>query len=401
MDHTEHRHISSDSHDDEALRAATADPLLPAQQPMAGPGEEPGTEASLPHVRPTGAAIVSTIALAVLGFLAAAALIHILIRRPLYLHADTRSEKLVLLNAWKGKAYSASFGSSHVHDGFDPRVFDSELDRTPLQTHSINLAVEGGSQTEQRLMALEFLHDLRPPPQIAGAAPQSCMVLLELSAGANIGSTYMAHPRTINIYDLATVRFVDSLAPPSMPHKQRWGRIGFAAAAALEHYMNVGMLSSSIFNIPINEDAYREETNDDRRGFHGLSPETSRMSDELDRESKHGLSSSGELLPGNYGLIDELIHATPTTGVQFVYLVMPNLDDLDHYEIYPDTIVVDGQSFPIIDLARPDLYPELYQGRYWHDNAHLNEQGADLSMKLVTKQLKIFYVHHPLTACGG
>jgi len=150
MDHTEHRHFSSDSHDDEALRASSADPLLPVQQPMAGPGEEPGTEGSLPHVRPTGSAIVSTVAIAVLGFVATAAFIHVLIRRPLYLHADTRSEKLVLLNAWKGKAYSASFGSSHVHDGFDPRVFDSELEGTALQTHSINLAVEGGSQTEQR-----------------------------------------------------------------------------------------------------------------------------------------------------------------------------------------------------------------------------------------------------------
>ena len=138
-----------------------------------------------------------------------------------------------------------------------------------------------------------------------------------------------------------------------MPRKQRWGRIGFAAAAALEHYMNVGMLSSSILNIPINKDAYREETNEDRRGFHGLPPETSRMDDTIDRESKRGLSSSTELLPGNYGLIDELMHATSVAGVQFVYLVMPNLDDLDHYEIYPDTIIVDGQSFPIIDLARP------------------------------------------------
>ena len=401
MDHTEHRHFSSDSHDDEALRSSSADPLLPVQQPMAGPGEEPGTEASLPHVRPTVSAIVSTVAIAILGFVATAALIHVFIRRPLYLHADTRSEKLVLLNAWKGKAYSASFGSSHVHNGFDPRVFDSELTGSPLQTHSINLAVEGGSQTEQRLMALEFLHSLQPPARISGAAPQSCMVLLELGAGANIGSAYMVHPRTINIYDLASVRFVDSLAPPSMPRKQRWGRIGFAAAAALEHYMNVGMLSSSILNIPINKDAYREETNEDRRGFHGLPPETSRMDDTIDRESKRGLSSSTELLPGNYGLIDELMHATSVAGVQFVYLVMPNLDDLDHYEIYPDTIVVDGQSFPIIDLARPDLYPELYQGKYWHDDAHFNEQGADLSMKLVTQQLKVFYAHHPLTACGG
>ena len=161
------------------------------------------------------------------------------------------------------------------------------------------------------------------------------------------------------------------------------------------------MLSASIFNMPINEAAYRNETSDDRRGFLRLPTQTSRMSDELSRESRRGLSSPGELMPGNYSLIDELRHATSVTGVQFVYLVMPNFEDLDHYEIYPDAIVVDGQNVPIIDLARPDLYPELYQAMYWHDDAHLNEPGADLSMKLLTQQLKNFYAHHPLTACGG
>ena len=106
-------------------------------------------------------------------------------------------------------------------------------------------------------------------------------------------------------------------------------------------------------------------------------------------------------MPGNYGLVDELMHATSVAGVHFVYLVMPSVGDLDHYEIYPDTIVVDGQSVPVIDLARPDLYPELYQAKYWHDDAHLNEQGAGLIMKVTADRLKIFYAHHPLPACGG
>jgi len=401
MDHTEHRHLSSDSHDDEALGVASADPLLPAQQPMAGPGEEPGTEAFLPHIRPKMSAVVFAIAIAIFGFVVTAALIHLFIRHPFYLHADTRSEKLVLLDSWKGKAYSASFGSSHVHNGFDPRIFDSELNGTPLQTQSINLAVAGGSQVEQRLMALEFLHDLQPPTRIVGAVPQSCMVLLELSAGANMGTDHMVHPRTINIYDMASVRFIHSLTMSSMPRKQRWGRIGFAFAAAAEHYMNVGMLSASIFNMPIDGDAYRDETIDDRRGYQVLPAETSRMNTVFGRESRRGLYSTAELLPGNYGLIDELMHATPVTGVNFVYLVMPNVEDLDHYEIYPDTIVVDGQNVPIIDLARPDLNPELYQGKYWHDPAHLNEAGADLIMKLTADRLKTFYAHHPLMACGG
>ena len=238
------KHPSATHGGGEAHRTALTETLLPALQPMAGPGEEPGTEPALPHApRPSAAAIVATVALALLGFTLTAGLIHLGIRRPLYLRADIRSGKLQLLEETRGQVFSAAFGSSHVHNGFDPRAFDRALASTPLATRSVNLAVAGGSQTEQRVMALEFVRSLRTPPRSSSEAPPQCLVLLELGAGANFLSDHLVHPRAINIYDRDTAGFVATLTSPGMSREQAYGRRAFAEAAMALHYLNVGMLS--------------------------------------------------------------------------------------------------------------------------------------------------------------
>src|ERR1700722_607244 len=105
-----------------------------------------------------------------LGFVLVAGVVHLGMRDPLYLHADIRSEKLFLLQQWSGKAYAASFGSSHVHNRFDPRTCDAVMAGTPEETRSVNLAIAGGSQSEQRAMAMEFVRQLQVPTE----APRAC-----------------------------------------------------------------------------------------------------------------------------------------------------------------------------------------------------------------------------------
>jgi len=61
------------------------------------------------------------------GFLLAATTIHSFLPPPIQLHAAMRSEKLILLDQWSGRASSAAFGSSHAHNGFDPRAFEQAL----------------------------------------------------------------------------------------------------------------------------------------------------------------------------------------------------------------------------------------------------------------------------------
>ncbi len=339
------------------------------------------------------------------GFVAVAGLIHLLTGNGFRLHADIRSEKLMVMDEWQGRAYSAAFGSSHVHFGFDPRVFDIALYGSPLQTRSINLAIQGGSQSEQRVTALAYVQHLQAPPRTEQVRPtRACMVLLELNAGANFTNDHLIHPRAINIYDWQTMRFVSRLTTPGMSLKQRVGRIGYALAAMSLHYMNVGMLSSSIFVPPTNLSTLSAETIEDRRGLVVMQeiPEAKKaIEKEIATSPSHPTVTPESTLPGNSELLDELNAASHVKHVSMVYLVMPKISDLGAYSVTPDAVSWSGGLAPIINMARPDLYPEIYQSKYWLDDAHLNEQGAAAVTKLVANNLKNWYASHGEPArCG-
>jgi hypothetical protein len=335
-----------------------------------------------------------------------AGLIHASIRDPLRLHADIRSEKLAILDQWRGVAASAAFGSSHVHNGFDPRAFDATLAGTPLQTRSINLAIAGGSQSEQRVTALEYVRHMRPPAKIdAGSEPRTCMVLLELNAGANFTNDHLVHPRAINIYDLATVRFEMSLTKPGMSLSQRVGRVGYALAAAALHYVNLGMLSNAIFLPPVDKHELADETEDDKRGLLSMfaipsvAPKIEAMA--ADHPPRPAVDT-GTLLPGNSELLDELERAASVRNLQMAYVVMPRLSDRTAYPMYPDSLEYSGGMAPIINLGRPDLYPELYQAKYWLDGSHLNGDGSAVATTLLAKDLERWYAAHGAPPqCGG
>lgn len=340
------------------------------------------------------------------GFVATATVVHLLMKDHLRLHADIRSEKLKLMDQWQGKAYSAAFGSSHVHNGFDPRSFDLAMRGTPLQTRSLNLAIAGGSQTEQRVTALAFLKELQAPPRMGSTIEsRACVMVLELGAGANFTNDHLVHPRAINIYDADTTRFVWQLTTPEMGLKQKLGRVAYAIVAMGLHYMNVGMVSSEVFAPPIDTQMYGMETIDDRRGLLAMPvpPKSYAMIQQTIAEAKGTPQPRPiTLLPGNSALLDELAAASPVKNLSMIYLMMPMLDDLKSYPVTPESVQWSGGQVPVIDMARPDLYPELYQAKYWMDGAHLNEQGARLMTTLMAKQVKQWYAAHgEPQRCGG
>ncbi len=162
------------------------------------------------------------------------------------------------MERWRGRAVSSNFGFSHIHDGFDPRAFDTAFEGTALATRSINGAV-GGQQSEQRMMALEFVRGWRwPPVNTDGLAPQSCFVLLEINAGANFtNDIWRTLERSTFIIGGPTIycKLTDShkLAEAVRPG-------GYAAVAAGLHYMNVGMVSSTIFSAPVDRNEFMNDT---------------------------------------------------------------------------------------------------------------------------------------------
>jgi len=305
------------------------------------------------------------------------------------------------LEQWRGRAYAASFGSSHVHNGFDPRTFDAVIAGTPEETRTLNLAVAGGSQTEQRAMALEFVRQLRMP---TGTGARACWVILELGAGANFTNDHLVHPRAINLYDWATTRSVLRLTSTEMGWRQRVGRAGYALAAMGLHYMNVGMLSNRIFPAPLDAEMLREETVEDRRGLLVMprpTPALVSIAAQIAKAPKQANVVNGVLAPGNAELVEELSAASSVPCVQFAYVVMPKIGDLWDQVEYPEFIETAAGRVPIVNLARPQRYPQIYDAQLWYDDAHVNERGAQLATRLLAEELKRRYAAQGRVAgCG-
>ena len=348
--------------------------------------------------------ISAALLLWVAGFLLTAAALHTLVRDPLHLQAASRSEKLLMLKGWHGNVFSAAFGSSHVHNGFDPRVFDRTLAGTPLATRSANLAIEGGSQSEQRVMALEFVKQLESPAQ-AGAAVQPCFVMLELNAGTNFTKEHLVHPRAINIYDWPTTRLMTHFVSPAMPLEQRVGRIGYALAAMGLHYANIGMVSNRIFAPPFDPLIVADQTADDRRGQRVEPRNAANMPaiyQEFAARPATPTVEEGSLVPGNTELIEQLQKASAVSGVSYIYFTMPKISDLRVQNDYPDRLFAGGREVPILNLARSDRFPQFYNPELWHDDGHLSGVGAQLFSTVFAEQLTAWYAQHGgPTPCGG
>lgn len=342
-----------------------------------------------PKPHPTTRQVVTALVMVVAGFGLAAAIIHLGIRDPLHLYAEIRSEKLAMLDQWSGRANTAAFGSSHVDNGFDPRVFDREMG-TKAGSISLNLGVSGGSQTEQAAVLDAFLKSLSLPEP--DAPPR--LALLEISASANFTNDHLFHPRAINIYDLRTVDL--SLAFADHAHIGWWrafGRAGFGLVAGLLHYCNLGMLSSQIFSPPMNASLFQAQTVDDRRG---LTPNSTAPPDSKDFHAVQALLAAhhvarpvpGEIIGGHLELVRELAEEARRKHVRFVYFVAPRLDNLDSYTTYPAAIA--GPLGPILLLneGNPVLHPDLYRPEYWHDPMHLTAAGAALFTKILADDLR-------------
>jgi hypothetical protein len=318
-----------------------------------------------------------------------AGLLHLCIRDPLHLYAQVRSEKLALMDKWKGRASSAAFGSSHVDNGFDPRAFDQELSSTAAATTSLNLGISGGSQTEQAAVAAAFLESL--PPAAPGSP--SRFVLLELTAGANFTNDHLFHPRAINIYNIDAIRLaLNDAGLTSVGWRRALGRSGFALAAGLLHYLNVGMLSSRIFPAPLNSALVFSETAFDRRGLTPnqaapkLSPDALAVQNVLAQQHP-SQATPGEVLDGHRVLLSDLADAARRKKVQLLYFVAPKLGNLLSYPIFPASAFDGSSSVPILNVARPEEHPELYRPELWHDPNHLTESGAAVFSRLLADEL--------------
>jgi hypothetical protein len=85
---------------------------------------------------------------------------------------------------------------------------------------------------------------------------------------------------------------------------------------------------------------------------------------------------------------------------------MPMTDDLWGAEDLPEHLTVRTEhgtiDVPIVNLARPDRFPQLYDPSLWWDPDHVNERGASLATQILAEQLKKWYGAHGMPhPCGG
>ena len=330
--------------------------------------------------------LIGSIVLAVFGFLGMSCILRVLIKDPINLYAEIRSEKLALATQWAPVATVAAFGTSHVDCGFDPRSFDASLASGSLRPVSLNLAVSGGSQIEQTAVAREFQ---RLVDQSSGhGAPH--LLLMEANSGVNFIPKFMTHPRSINIYDGDALSLAFQFSDPKIGRIRALGRSMVAIADYALHFVNLGMLSSQIFRPSLNSALVKTETQADRRGLSPPPPSPNDAKDTREVDTLMGsLSGKSNGTPAliTPGLCAEAtrLRGTSAAAAMFrvMYIVTPKLTDLKHFETYPDTITCGPSTVPIINVALPESYPELYDPLLWHDVNHLNERGAGVFSTLL------------------
>jgi hypothetical protein len=217
--------------------------------------------------------------------------------------------------------------------------------------------------------------------------------LLELTAGANFTNDHLFHPRAINIYNIDAIRLaLNDAGLTSVGWRRALGRSGFALAAGLLHYLNVGMLSSRIFPAPLNCALVFSETAFDRRGLTPnqaapkLSPDALAVQNILAQQHP-SQATPGEVLDGHRVLLSDLADAARRKKVQLLYFVAPKLGNLLSYPIFPASAFDGSSSVPILNVARPEEHPELYRPELWHDPNHLTESGAAVFSRLLADEL--------------
>lgn len=325
--------------------------------------------------------------LALLGFVATAALIRTQLPDPFLLPAEYRSDKLALIDQWRSRANVAAFGSSRMHEGFLPEIFDAQFGPSFAST-SLNLGIVAGSLNEQRAMARRFLERKRP------TGPCPTLILLEMNAGLNLPPETRFDPRTVNLYDADSLNFVANFEDPGIGILRRIGRITFALSAAAAHYANAGMLSAVLFPV---EHAVADE---DARGRIGL-PQTE---DEAERVATLFAARPAEskVVPVSLGqgyrrLLDNI--ASP--HAHYLYVVAPMLDDMSDIPDYPAAIEGPNGPVPIFNLARPDRFPELYRLENWRNATHMTHEGAAVFSRLLGMQVADWAAHQSFPAeCG-
>jgi hypothetical protein len=303
-------------------------------------------------------------------------------------------QKLAHLRQNPGAYDTLFIGSSRVHYGADPQLFDEEMAQQGCSSRSFNMAVQALTVAEEHRLVQELaaighwervVLERNPPP----LRP---LQMLGTDRGAfGFGS-------------LASIRLglLDIWTSPERFAEQAWSTAGVLLVAAYEQ-IGIGRLGRLI-NKPGDDEIPTDGRIVDmsRGGFVPIEAETDpvmltrvagvdwpRLHDYL-RQSRELKGPAEPLSEARAAMIrDQIDHAralAPSVG----YVVWPHsrpqwADDARAI----DRAAAEGRlgDAVLINLGDPELTPELFAQELWHDNLHLYTTGTNMITQAIAAQM--------------
>lgn len=285
-------------------------------------------------------------------------------------------------------------GSSRVHYGVDPALFDAEMARQGCHARSFNMGVQALTLSEEHRLVQELARIGRWDRVVLERNPIP-LRSLDL-VGTDRG--------TLGFGTLTGVRLalLDLWTSPGNLLERLWGMAEVVLVGAYEQ-LGIGRIARFLER-PGNDELPTDDrvVTMDRAGFVPIEAETDPVMRArvaaIDRERLYDFIRQTRELAGppprlgeqRAALLREQIEHARSIAAQVAYVVWPH----SRPQWAQDARAI-GQAAqegglgdaPVINLGDPTLAPELFAPELWHDNLHLYTTGTEIVTRAIATQL--------------
>lgn len=273
-------------------------------------------------------------------------------------------------------------GSSTTFRQFNPVWFDSVLN-TGAVTYNLSI---GGFFPFRSLDLLQFAEKTKKVHKLN--------YFIELRGLHSVNDNYDSDPIINSLsWDKYMITFDFAKRERAMNLLQKAAYSTTYTVAVLNRYLNLGFFNKT------EKDESAPDVSDTSRGFYPFDYENGKDYQERKRkfvQSNYKLGTDLKTDPKVYQAIWkelgedkylsyllEVVKKVKSDGNNVMFFIPPRTSR-DRIQCYKEKLIEEG--IPVLDLANPQIYPELYSVTYSFDAWHLNRQGALLFTSSLAKQ---------------
>lgn len=294
-----------------------------------------------------------------------------------------------------GADYDTLFlGSSRVHYGLDPALFDAEMARQGCPARSFNMGVQALTLAEEHRLVEELARIGRWERVVLerNPVPLRSLELLGTDRG------------TLGFGRLTGVRLalLDLWTSPVNPLERLWGMAEVAMVGAYEQ-LGIGRIARLVRR-PGSDELPTDDrvVSMDRAGFVPIEAETDPVMRErvaaIDRERLNDFIRQTRELSGPAPQLGELRTVLLREQVEHARMVAGKVSLVVWPHSRPQwaqdaraigQAAAEGRfgDAPIINLGDPAQVPELFAPELWHDSLHLYTAGTEMVTRAIAAQL--------------